>query len=355
MYFSVIDKITAWAPGDWIRAEKHLRADEPFLPDHFPGTPVMPGVLTLEAMAQAGDWLVQSGRGAPPGRFCLQAARAVKFTRFARPGDTVTVFAKLVAEHEDGAELSCQAMVGDCVVASARMTLGARDRTASAASDGDAAAPGAAGVSPVSFGDAQFSAQLSSGAPIADSPSRFGTGKLPEATCVFRWHWLDRFVEFREGRSAKAVKRVPRLRQGYSLGRLFPEQLSAALVLEGLAQTGGLLAFDAIRFRKAPIMAKIVKAEFHAETEPGTELEYAAHLERLDEEGAAVRVASCCGRQLHAQAQILFAFVAGEGGAAAVDPAIFYAMMCDTGAFDVPPQAEPLPESAPRLPAANIS
>ena len=50
----------------------------------------MPGVLTLEAMAQAGDWLVQSGRGVPPGRFCLQAVRAVKFMHFAQPGDIVT-------------------------------------------------------------------------------------------------------------------------------------------------------------------------------------------------------------------------------------------------------------------------
>ena len=116
------------------------------------------------------------------------------------------------------------------------------------------------------------------------------------------------------GHSAKAVKRVPRLRQGYSLGRLFPEQLTAALVLEGLAQTGGLLAFDAIHFRKAPIMAKITKAEFHGETEPGSVLEYAAELERLDDDGAAVRITSRCGERLHAQAQILFAFVGDEGG-----------------------------------------
>ena len=312
MHFSVIDKITAWEPGDWIRAEKHLRVDEPFLPDHFPGTPVMPGVLTLEAMAQAGDWLVQSGRGVPPGRFCLQVVRAVKFMHFARPGDIVTVSAKLVAEHADGAELACQAMVGDRMVASARMTLAARDGFAPATLDVGIAAREASETSPQS----------------ADAA----------ATGAFRWLWLDRFVEFREGRSAKAVKRVPRLRQGYSLGRLFPEQLTAVLVLEGLAQTGGLLAFDAIRFRKAPIMAKIIKAEFHGETEPGTVLEYAAELERLDDDGAAVRIASRCGQRLHAQAQILFAFVANEGGGAAVDPAIFYTMMCDTGAFDVPRQ-----------------
>ena len=74
------------------------------------------------------------------------------------------------------------------------------------------------------------------------------------------------------------------MRQCYSLGHLFPEQLTAALVLEGLAQTGGLLAFDALRFRKSPIMAKITKAEFRGEPEPGTVLDYSAVLERLEEE-----------------------------------------------------------------------
>ncbi len=325
MHFSVFDKITAWEPGDWIRAEKHLRVDEPFLPDHFPGTPVMPGVLTLEAMAQAGDWLVQSSRGEPPGRFCLHGIRAVKFLHFARPGDIVTVSAKLVAEHADGAELACQAMAGDRTVASARMTLGVRDRPAPVTLDVGIALPEASETSRLS----------------ADVAARG----------VFRWLWLDRFVEFREGHAAKAVKRVPHLRQGSSLGRLFPEQMTAALVLEGLAQTGGLLAFDAIRFRKAPIMAKIIKAEFHGETEPGTVLEYAAELERFDGDGAAVRAASRCGRQLQAEAQILYAFVASEGGGAAVDPAIFYAMMCDTGAFGVPRHELPPPESAPRLSA----
>jgi 3-hydroxyacyl-[acyl-carrier-protein] dehydratase len=155
------------------------------------------------------------------------------------------------------------------------------------------------------------------------------------ATEDFRWLWLDRFVEINEGHSAKAVKQIPHLRPAYMFGHLYPEQLTATLVLEGLAQTGGILAFDAIRFRKAPIMAKIAKAEFFEDTVPGSVLEYTAELERLDDDGAAVRVTSHCESRLHAQSQFLFAFVANEGGVA-VDPAIFYTMMCNTGAFKVP-------------------
>lgn len=310
MHFSVIDRITGWEPGGWIQTEKRVRADEPFLRDHFPGTPVLPGVLTLEAMAQAGDWLVQSGRGEKPGKFRLQTVRAVKFMHFAQPGDLVVVSGKLVEERTDGAELACQAMVGDRVVASARVAIVARD------SDGSSAQ------------------ETVDSAIDCDSDSD-----------SFRWLWLDRFVEFNEGCSAKAVRRIPRVRPSYAHGRLWPAQLSATLVLEGLAQTGGLLAFDAIRFRKAPIMAKITKAEFHGETEPGTVLEYTAELERLDDSGAAVRLVSRCGQRHHAQAQILFAFVENEGVGAVVDPGIFYTMMCDTRAFDVPRHGLPQLES----------
>ena len=109
-------------------------------------------------------------------------------------------------------------------------------------------------------------------------------------------------------------------------------------MIDGLAQTGGLLAFDALGFRKSPIMAKITKAEFCGEPEPGAVLDYSAVLERLDEDVAVVCTASHCGERLHAQAQILFAFLGDDRGSSTVDPAVFYTMMCDSGAFDVPPQ-----------------
>jgi 3-hydroxyacyl-[acyl-carrier-protein] dehydratase len=301
MHFSVIDKIIACQPGALIRAEKLLHRDEPFLRDHFPGTPVLPGVLILEAMTQAGDRLIQDARREPPGKFRLQKLRAVKFVHFVQPGETLTVSVKLVEENADHAEVACEAAVGDRLVTSARMTLASRDAST-----------------------------LNRHAPSDEV--------APNADSEFRWLWLDRFVEFQVGRSARALKRVPHTRPPYSSGRLYPEQLTAALVLEGLAQTGGLLAFDALSFRKSPIMAKITKAEFHGEPEPGTVLEYSAVLERLDEDVAMVSVSSHCGDKLHAQAQILFAFMADASGGSTVDPAIFYTMLLDAGAFDVPPQ-----------------
>lgn len=342
MHFSVIDKIIAWEPGGWIRAEKHLRGDECFLPDHFPGTPVMPGVLILEAMVQAGDWLIQSGRREPPGRFCLRALRAVKFVHFVQPGETLKISVKLVEENADQAELACQAAVDDRMVASARMTLASRDTSTpdQRATNGEVLGVSEANpLSPNMRGELSYRGLVLKAAGEAAA----------DTAAAFRWLWLDRFVEFQTGHSARALKRVPRVRPCYSLGRLFPEQFTAALVLEGLAQTGGLLAFDALGFRKSPIMAKITKAEFCGEPEPGAVLEYSAVLERLDEDVAAACTASRCGERLYAQAQILFAFMGDDRGSSTVDPAVFYTMMCDSGAFDVPPRGrlQSIPEPQP--------
>ena len=343
MHFSVIDRVIAWEPGCWIRAEKHLRGDECFLRDHFPGTPVMPGVLILEAMVQAGDWLIQCGRREPPGRFCLRALRAVKFVRFVQPGETLVISVKLVEENGDQAELACQAAVDDRTVALARMTLASRDTSTpdQCATNGEVL-----GVSEASPFSPNIRGEPSCRGLVVEAAG----GVAADTATAYRWLWLDRFVEFQTGHSARALKRVPRMRQCYSLGHLFPEQLTAALVLEGLAQTGGLLAFDALRFRKSPIMAKITRAEFCGEPEPGAVLDYSAVLERLDEDVAVVCTASHCGERLHAQAQILFAFVGDDRGSSTVDPAVFYTMMCDTGAFDVPPQrrlrSKPEPQRA---------
>jgi 3-hydroxyacyl-[acyl-carrier-protein] dehydratase len=333
MDFSVIDRIAAWEPGGWIRAEKYLRADECFLPDHFPGTPVMPGVLILEAMAQAGDWLIQRGRRESPGRFCLRALRAVKFARFVQPEETLVISAILVGENADGAELACQATVDDCAVASARMTLASRDSYPSYSSNAEDDVLGV-------LLSSDLSRRVNGPPNCAELVGRAAGATAANAGAGFRWIWLDRFVEFHSGRSARALKQVPYVRQDYSLGHLFPEQLTAALVLEGLAQTGGLLAFDALGFRKSPIMAKVTKAEFCGEPEPGAVLEYSAVLEHLDEEGAAVCTASRCGEYLHAQAHILFAFLGDDRGNMRVDPAAFFTMLCNAKALDVLPEPQ---------------
>ncbi len=123
-----------------------------------------------------------------------------------------------------------------------------------------------------------------------------------------RWIWIDRFVEFRRGEFARAVKQ-------WSLAEdLFADHfpgypvVPAALLVEGLAQTGGILVGDATDFREKVVLAKVPKARFHADVLAGQELTYDATLVQLRDEGAVVngRVAAA-GGGLVAEAEIYFA------------------------------------------------
>ena len=78
-----------------------------------------------------------------------------------------------------------------------------------------------------------------------------------------RWIWIDRFVEFRRGEFARAVKKLS-LAEDYFADH-FPGYpvMPAAADLEGLAQTGGILVGEANDFREKVVLAKIPKATFH--------------------------------------------------------------------------------------------
>src|SRR5947209_19695218 len=103
-----------------------------------------------------------------------------------------------------------------------------------------------------------------------------------------RWIWIDRFLEFRSGKSAKAVKNVS-LAEDYFAAH-FPGYpvMPAPLILEGLAQTGGILVGHANDFKEKVVLAKIPKARFHGEAVAGQELVYDVTLVNLRAEGAII-------------------------------------------------------------------
>ena len=80
-----------------------------------------------------------------------------------------------------------------------------------------------------------------------------------------------------------------------------------SLVIEGLAQTGGLLVCEVNHFAEKVILAKIPKVEFFCEALPGDTLTYTATIQDVKPEGAAVTATSHKGNVLHAQAEIVFA------------------------------------------------
>lgn len=103
-----------------------------------------------------------------------------------------------------------------------------------------------------------------------------------------RWLWIDRFLEFTSGKSARAVKNLS-LAEEYFADH-FPGYpvMPAPLMLEGLAQTGGILVGEANDYREKVILAKILWARFQREALAGDTLIYETELLNLRPEGASI-------------------------------------------------------------------
>ena len=126
-----------------------------------------------------------------------------------------------------------------------------------------------------------------------------------------RWTWIDRFTAFESRRSATAVKCLSLAEDHFA--DHFPgfPVMPAPLILEGLAQTGGILVGEANQFNKNVVLAKM-SAKFHREAMAGEQLTYHAEMVDLNETGARVSGKVHSGTELIAEAEILFAHVSPE-------------------------------------------
>jgi 3-hydroxyacyl-[acyl-carrier-protein] dehydratase len=86
MKFELIDRIVELARGERIVAVKAVTLAEEYLSDHFPTFPVLPGVLMLEGLAEAGAWLVREAQDFASGMILLREARNVTYKSFVKPG-----------------------------------------------------------------------------------------------------------------------------------------------------------------------------------------------------------------------------------------------------------------------------
>jgi 3-hydroxyacyl-[acyl-carrier-protein] dehydratase len=123
MRYTLIDRILELTPGEKIVAVKALSLAEEYLDDHFPLFPVMPGVLMLEAMTQAGAWLVRASEDFAHSRVMLKEARNVKYADFVEPGQMLTVTAEIIDQDDRETRLKTQGMVNGHVAVSGRLTL----------------------------------------------------------------------------------------------------------------------------------------------------------------------------------------------------------------------------------------
>jgi 3-hydroxyacyl-[acyl-carrier-protein] dehydratase len=121
--FLLVDRIVGLERGKRAVGIKNVTANEPFFQGHFPGNPVMPGVLILEAMAQVVAFAAL-GTGSAPGKVpYLVGVDRARFRRPVVPGDQVRLEAELVRVRDDFGRAACSAFVDDKLVADAEMTF----------------------------------------------------------------------------------------------------------------------------------------------------------------------------------------------------------------------------------------
>lgn len=101
-----------------------------------------------------------------------------------------------------------------------------------------------------------------------------------------RWIWIDRFVKFESGKTAQAIKNISLAEE--HLHDHFPGYpvMPAALIIEGMAQTAGLLVCEASDFKEKVVLAKITKAIFDGVALPGDTLLFTANIEQISEQFA---------------------------------------------------------------------
>ena len=151
-----------------------------------------------------------------------------------------------------------------------------------------------------------------------------------------RWYWIDRFTEFKSGKCASATKNVT-LGEDYLHSNFvnYPV-LPNPLVLEGMAQTAGMLMGEASNFRERVVLAKVSKVEFHFVARPGDQLIYRADIENLVDEGALIVASSHVDGKLQASAEFFLAILGDDfAGQLLFQPGDFARLVRVLGVYDV--------------------
>ncbi|HEX7128429.1 MAG TPA: 3-hydroxyacyl-ACP dehydratase FabZ [Thermodesulfobacteriota bacterium] len=129
--FLLVDRIVSVEPGKRVVAIKNVTVNEPFFQGHFPGHPIMPGVLLCEAMAQAGGVLVFQTDPERMQRYLVYLAGLdnVKFRRPVVPGDQVRLELEVLKRRTPLWRFKGQAMVGEALAAEAEILVSETEAT----------------------------------------------------------------------------------------------------------------------------------------------------------------------------------------------------------------------------------
>lgn len=122
--FRFVDKLIKLNPGKTGTAEYVVRGDEPFLRGHFPGQPIFPGVLLVEAVAQLAGVVAQSDPNiAPLAGLKLTSIHGAKIRGTAKPGETIQLDASVLGRMGDLIQAKGTARVGESIVLMTEIVL----------------------------------------------------------------------------------------------------------------------------------------------------------------------------------------------------------------------------------------
>ncbi len=124
--FLLVDRVLDYVPGQSIRALKNVTYNEPFFTGHFPQRPLMPGVMIIEALAQAAGMLAFLSANAVPTehtRFYFVGIDKARFRKPVEPGDQLILIANIERNIKGILRLSTRAQVDDEEVANAQIMI----------------------------------------------------------------------------------------------------------------------------------------------------------------------------------------------------------------------------------------
>ena len=124
--FLLLDRVTEIVQGKHIKGYKNVTANEELFNGHFPGQPILPGVLILEAMAQLSGVLAFETKGIRPAdgtNYLFGGVDKARFRRQVIPGDRLELESKIIAERSMMMKFECAAYVDDALACSALLTI----------------------------------------------------------------------------------------------------------------------------------------------------------------------------------------------------------------------------------------
>lgn len=128
--FLLVDRVVAFEPGTSLEAIKNVTINEPFFQGHFPGYPVMPGVLIVEALAQAGGILVIKSQPHIPKNkiFLFSGIEKMRFRKPVYPGDSLHLYATSIRHKQNIWKMQVEARIDTQIAAQGILTAAMVDR-----------------------------------------------------------------------------------------------------------------------------------------------------------------------------------------------------------------------------------